>query len=251
MSFPPVPPSKHWDRFTMLVWQYKTDVMKDKALYESLNLRGFHVDRQNGKLQAFAKESGWPYYVDHAADKGFLHLGKRVDPISGKKDVVQRPNSLADPKVMAEVRRSSPRTSPPRRDLRGGLRVRRRDQHRQLLLADRGRRPSPRGRRVSQVPGEDVRHGREAERPVRDDVRLVRRRSSPGATRRCGSSSGPTPSGSVNLSPWCDWRSAMDTQWADALADLTRTANGVDAEVPAGFVGGQGPALSAATTIAS
>ena len=54
-AVPPVPPSKHWDRFTMLVWQYKTDVMKDKALYESLNLRGFHVDRQNGKLQAFAK----------------------------------------------------------------------------------------------------------------------------------------------------------------------------------------------------
>jgi len=73
-AVPPVPPPKQWDRFTMLVWQFKTDVLQDKALYESLNLRGFHVDRQNGKLQAFAKESGWPYYVDHAADKGFLHL---------------------------------------------------------------------------------------------------------------------------------------------------------------------------------
>ncbi|RPH37968.1 MAG: hypothetical protein EHM91_14410, partial [Planctomycetota bacterium] len=102
---PPVPPPKSWDRFTMLMWQYQTDVIRDKAAYESLNLRGFHVDRRNDKLQAFARESGWPYYVDHAADKGFLHLGKRVDPISGKKEVVVRPNSLCDPKVLRDMKR--------------------------------------------------------------------------------------------------------------------------------------------------
>src|SRR5688572_8994310 len=104
-AVPPVPPSKHWDRFTMLMWQYKTDVTRDKALYESLNLRGFHVDRQNAKLQAFGKETGWPYYVDHAADKGFLHLGRRAEAIAGKKEIVERPRSLADPKVVGQMKK--------------------------------------------------------------------------------------------------------------------------------------------------
>ena len=29
---PSIPPPKHWDRFVMLVWQYKTDVTRDRAV---------------------------------------------------------------------------------------------------------------------------------------------------------------------------------------------------------------------------
>jgi hypothetical protein len=47
--------------------------------------------------------------------------------------------------------------------------------------------------------------------------------------------------GKVNLSPWCDWHSFMDTQFADTLKELTRYANSLDPATPAGFVGGQSP----------
>jgi hypothetical protein len=39
-----------------------------------------------------------------------------------------------------------------------------------------------------------------------------------------------------------DWRSYMDTQFADCLAELTRFTNSLDLTTPAGFVGGQQPA---------
>ena len=47
--------------------------------------------------------------------------------------------------------------------------------------------------------------------------------------------------GSVNFSAWCDWRSAMDTHFSEVLAELTTYCNTLDATVPAGFVGGQAP----------
>jgi len=100
-----VPPPTYWDRFTMLVWQYQTDVTRDQALYESVNLRGFHIDRENPKLRDFAKSSGWPFYVDHAAGKGILHLGKLADPILHKREIVSRPNSLADPKTIERLKK--------------------------------------------------------------------------------------------------------------------------------------------------
>jgi hypothetical protein len=53
----------------------------------------------------------------------------------------------------------------------------------------------------------------------------------------------PDALGKINLSPWCDWRSHMDTQWADCLAGLTRYANSLDPETPAGYVGGQAPCV--------
>src|SRR5205823_3403518 len=62
-----------WNRFQMLVWQYRTPPPgpEAKRLYESVNLHGIHLD--NGfpdALFQFAKENGYPYYVDHTAGKG-------------------------------------------------------------------------------------------------------------------------------------------------------------------------------------
>jgi hypothetical protein len=237
---PPVRPPKQWDKFTMLVWQFKTDVTRDRALYESLNLHGFHVDRQNGKLQAFGKETGWPYYVDHAADKGYLHLAKRADAIAGKKEIVERPHSLADPKVMDEVRKILVRN----------------------VAAAKGTTA------VAYAFDDEISIGSFCS-PIEADghplaVAAYRRflEKTYGTIEKLNAEYGttyasfdavepksyeavreqlkPDAIGRTNLSPWCDWRSAMDTQWADALADLTRTANGADPDVPAGFVGGQG-----------
>ena len=94
-AVPDVVPPKSWDHFVILPWQFKTDAPRDRALYESVNLRGFHIDRKNNGLQAFARETNWPYYVDHAAGKGYLHLGAAGDALSRKSGILVRPNSLA------------------------------------------------------------------------------------------------------------------------------------------------------------
>ncbi|MCZ7647176.1 MAG: hypothetical protein M5U26_18295 [Planctomycetota bacterium] len=106
---PTVPPPKSWENFVVLVWQFQTELPRDKALYESVNLKGFHIDYVDPRLQTFAKESGWPYYVDHAARKGYLHLrDKDVDPIMAQfkksKQALPRPNSLADPKTVETMK---------------------------------------------------------------------------------------------------------------------------------------------------
>jgi len=238
---PPVPPPKSWDRFTMLVWQYQTDVVRDKAVYESLNLRGFHVDRRNNKLQEFGKETGWPFYVDHAADKGFLHLGKRVEPISGKKEIVVRPNSLSDPKVLRDMKK---------------------------ILTENV--TAAKGSTVVAYAFDDEISTGNFTSPIETDghplsIAGYRKflESMYGSIDRLNAQYGTTYSsfdavepksyedvreqlkpdslGRVNLSAWCDWRSAMDSSWVDVLADLTRTANAIDPSVPAGYVGGQAP----------
>ena len=104
---PEIAPPKSWDHFVILPWQYKTDAPRDKALYESINLHGFHIDRRNNALQAFARETNWPYYVDHAAGKGYLHLGKASEALLRKNGIQVRPNSLADPATMEEIGRAS------------------------------------------------------------------------------------------------------------------------------------------------
>lgn len=238
----PVPPPKHWDGFVMLVWQYQTDVTRDKAAYESLNLRGFHVDRRSDKLQAFAKETGWPYYVDHAADKGYLHLGKQVDAIQHKKEIVVRPRSLADPKVMDEVKAiltknvaaakgstavayafddeiSTGNFASPIETDGNPLAV---AAYRKFLASMYGT-----------IGALNDEYG--TKHASFDDVDPTSYEGVRGQIK-------PDTIGKMNLAPWCDWRTAMDTQWSDALAQLTRTANGVDPATPAGYVGGHTPA---------
>jgi hypothetical protein len=238
-----VPPPKAWDHFVMLVWQYQTDVTKDQALYESVNLRGFHIDRESDKLKAFAKTSGWPFYVDHAAGKGILHLGKLAEPILRQRDVVVRPNSLADPKNIERLKK--------------------------LLSQNIS---SAKGYPVVAYAFDDEISTGNFVSPVETDgsplsVAAYRRflESSYGSIQALNTEYGttypdfatiepksfeayraqlkPDALGKINLSPWCDWRSFMDTQWADSLADLTRYSNSLDPDTPAGYVGGHTPCV--------
>jgi len=71
-----IPTRPGWNQFRILVWQYKTSVLKDIDLYRRVGLRGFHIDRGagNDKIVEFSIRERLPYYVDHTADKGFLYL---------------------------------------------------------------------------------------------------------------------------------------------------------------------------------
>lgn len=242
-NVPDVPIPESWDKYTILVWQFKTNVETDKALYESVNIRGFHIDRSNAVKQAFANETKWPFYVDHTASKGYLHLADKVrSTMSAEqkktKGLMVRPNSLADPKVVAEAKGHIKKNieaargssvlayafddevsignfgSPIEADAHPLALAKYRAFLKELYGNDIEKLNAQYGKRhssfdeVQPLPYEGVRKGLQ-----------------PGAIDK------------INLSVWCDWRSAMDTHFAEAMADFTRYANTLDPKTPAGVVG--------------
>jgi hypothetical protein len=238
---PEVDPPKSWSNFVILPWQYKTDAPRDRALYESVNLHGFHIDRRNDALQAFARETHWPYYVDHAAGKGYLHLGAAGDKISRKNDVVVRPNSLADPATMEAMKKL----------LQANVSAARGSSVVAYAFDDEistGSFCSPIETDASPASVAAYRKFLEAE--YGDVGRLNAEYGtsyasfgeiSPKSYEAYRSQLTPENLGRVNLAPWCDWRSFMDTQFSTALAELTAYSDSLDPATPAGFVGGQSP----------
>jgi hypothetical protein len=104
---PSIPARPEWNRFKILIWQYKTSVLNDFHFYQKVGLGGFHTDRGAGKenLVEFSLKEQFPYYVDHAADKGFLHLKEPdVQAVTGKYGLTIRPYSLADPDTLKQIK---------------------------------------------------------------------------------------------------------------------------------------------------
>lgn len=240
-----VPPPKYWDHYLVMPWQTGHSVLNAQADYEALNLHGFHVDRRNSKAAQLSKDKKWLFYVDHAADKGYLHLRKdaRYKKISRKRTIVVRPNSLADPVVMKKMK--------------GFL-----DKN---IAAAKGAYP------VAYALDDEISTG-SFTTPVETDghpasVKGYRKfladfydNDIAKLNKQYGSSYASFDAispksfesfraqvkgkglGRVNLSQWCDWRSYMDTQFARVLGELVRHCNKLDPNVPCGFVGGCGPA---------
>jgi len=97
------------NRFSILVWPYKTDILRDFELYRKLGIRGFQIDRGAGagqeKKVEFSIKQNIPYYVGHAADKGFLHLTRNNrKAVTNQHGLVIRPHSLADPRTLAKMK---------------------------------------------------------------------------------------------------------------------------------------------------
>ena len=89
-----------WRRFVILVWQWQNDVRQDWRLYDLAGLHGFHIDWGATKddLVRVSRQRRFPYYVDHAAGKGILHLTDDLrSSVIGKESLLVRPYSLADP----------------------------------------------------------------------------------------------------------------------------------------------------------
>ncbi len=238
-----VPPPKYWDHYVVMIWQFKTNVLKDHEKYASININAFHIDRNNPKSAAFSKEHKWPFYVDHAADKGYLHLGKNASKLGKKpKGIIVRPNSLANPATIAKMK-SFLDTNIPRAKDAYPLGYALDDEVSLGTFCSPyevdGSPQSIQGYRKSlkQLYGGDIKKlnaeygssyaGFDAIKPK--PFEAVRRQITAKTI------------GKINLSEWCDWHSYMDTQFAEAIAELVRHANSLDPKVPCGFVGGQGP----------
>ena len=238
-----------WKRFVLLVWQYKTPPPgpEAKRLYDSLNLRGIHLDNGFSEtLLRFAKDNNYVYYVDHAAGKGDLYL-KREEWEAFLKNYRQdrsrpvRPRSLWDAAVRARLKqrlrenitraKTGPAlayafddeisvtsfTSPADFDWSPeGL-----AHFRKWLQAEYGALE-----KLNAEWGGKFTRWEEVVPQGVDDLRPCHAQ----------------PLDRWNLAPWLDHRRFMDSAWADLLAELTREANALDPTVPAGFVGGQAPA---------
>ena len=245
-TVPEVKPPKAWDHFVILMWQFQTDVKRDQAVYESLNLNGFHVDRRSDDLVAFGKEKGWPFYVDHAADKGILHLGDNekhpnVAKVYRKREMIARPNSLADPATVAK--------------LHGFLSERIAAAKGSTAVAYAFDDEISLGHFCAPAEVDTGEHALAFYRKqLKEEYQTIDKLNAQyGTSHKDFDSIAPVGFneargqvvnggiGKMNLSAWCDWRAAMDTLFAEVLADLTRFSNGIDPTVPAGFVGGQGP----------
>lgn len=241
---PAVPARSEWNRFKILVWQYQTSVLRDIDLYRQAGLGGFHIDRGAGqdKLVEFSMKERFPYYVDHAADKGFLYLtGNNVKAVTGKRSLATRPHSLADPKTIQQMKEHLARNinttkkglalayafddeislgsfvTPCDVDIHplsiAWFREWLRNEYKQINSLNKEWDTNFRSfDEVIPKGFEDVR--RNAQRP---------------------------PLARWNLAPWMDFRHFMDFQFASVLSELTRYANSLDPKTPAGFVGGQGP----------
>ncbi|MGC4002097.1 MAG: beta-galactosidase [Pirellulales bacterium] len=242
VEVPAVKPPRVWANFEIFVWQYQTNVLRDHESYRSVGLRAFHIDRNDPRAKAFAEESGRPYYVDHLADKGYLHLGNKLDEqILRKKELIERPVSLADPATLDKVKQI----------LRKNVAADRGSQAAAYALDDEvslGSFVAP--SEVDASPSGVSVYREWLQREYRTIDALNRRYGTKYAAfadvapKSFEAFRGQLVSGKldkVNLSAWCDWRSAMDTHFADTLAELTREANTLDPHTPVGIVGGQMP----------
>ena len=241
LAVPYVKPKPIWNRFVILVWQYKTDVRKDLPLYKQVNLRGFHIDRGAGRgnLVRFAAENKLPYYNDHAADKGYLHLTSTKGRILRKNTVVPRPYCLVDPKTLDILKGHLRKNISVTKD--GPVVAYAFDDEVSLgsfnspaevdgsplsVAAYRKWLGKTYGSvlKLNETWGTSFTALEEAEPVSFESVR--------------GKHTSP-PLAKWNLSRWMDWRSYMDTQFAECMATLSRYANSLDPTTPAGFVGGQ------------
>ncbi|MEW6378711.1 MAG: alpha-amylase family protein [bacterium] len=241
---PAIPIRPEYKQFRILIWQYGTSVMKDLDLYRKAGFCGFHIDRGSGKekLAQFSLENRLPYYVDHVGDKGFLYLtGNRIASVTDKHGLATRPHSLADPKTIAQIKQHITKNIMATKE--------------GYVLAYAFDDEISLGRMVTpcdvDIHPESIAWFRKW---LQNRYGNVDRLNNQWGTS-FGSFSEVLPQGFEevrkklpvkhlsrwNLSPWMDFRSFMDFQFASVLADLTHHANTLDPNTPAGFVGGQAP----------
>ena len=235
-AVPFVTPNRNWPRFVILIWQYKTRARQDFELYRKAGFWGFHIDRGHGQdaTVAFARDNKMPYYVDHAADKGYLHLTDRTGKgrILRKRGIVRRPHCLVDPKLLdllkGHLKRNVTTTKA------GPVVAYAFDDEISL-----GSFNSPAEVDGSPLSVEAYRRWLKQQYATPDALSLQ-------WGRQVGSFADAQPvsfeavRGAHTKAPFAKWNlSYMDTQFADCLAELSRYTNTLDPATPSGFVGGQ------------
>ena len=244
LTVPAIPSRAEWKHFRILVWPWQTSVLEDYPLYEKLGLGGFQIDRGAGQEEktGFSLIHDFPYYAGHVADKGFLYLtGENREAVTGRKNLLIRPRSLADPETIAQMKAHMDKNI---RTAKKGL-----------VLAyafddeiSLGTFTNPADLDIHPLSLDWFREwlkkeygtvnalNRQWDTAYRDFAEVM-----PQGFEQIRKNLAPGQPNQWNLSPWMDFRHFMDFQFAAVLAELTRHANGTDPKTPAGFAGGQAP----------
>lgn len=228
--------------FQILVWQYKTEAQRDVDLYRSVNLNAWHIDRGDGQetRRRWAVDQQMPYYVDHAAGKGILHLTPRsgLDDIARDGSPSPRPWSFFDPATMVELKARLDRNVPPVAD--GPVVA--------IALDDEvslGTFNSPLEVDFSPAAFAEFRKWLPSRYASTRDLRAAWNSSDVGSVvpvpyeRVRGQIAQPTSE--WRLAPWLDFRAFMDGAQADTFRSLVEYTNRLAPNVPVGVVGGQQP----------
>jgi Beta-galactosidase trimerisation domain/Beta-galactosidase len=233
-----------WRRFIILVWQWQNDVREDGRLYDLAGLHGFHIDRGATKddLVRLSRRRRFPYYVDHAAGKGILHLTDDLrESVIGKESLLVRPHSLADPNTIELIKSL--------------LRVNVATTSKGLVYAyafdDEISLGSFNNPAEVDVHPLSLRWYRQWLQHRYGTIQNLNKawgtsnasfeKVEPVGFEEVRKSSSDFRFSKWDLSRWMEWRHFMDYQFAQVLADLTRYTNKLDPRTPAGFVGGQQP----------
>ena len=223
-----IPPKEYWDKFTILVWQYQTDVKKDLKAYKSVNINGFHIDGTSKDLANFSRDKNLPFFVDHAAGKGYLYLkNDDVNKIKKKLTVVDRPNCLLDSSVMAKMKallKSSISAA------KGGY---------PLFYAFDDEIST--GSFTSPIETDGCSESVAAYKKYQEERFGSVKYSRPSSFEDVRPALSTKNLSKWDLAKWMTWRSYMDNYFADVLLELTKYANSVDPSTPAGFVGSHNP----------
>jgi hypothetical protein len=245
-SVPYLAPPDYWNRYLIQVWQYQTEARRDLDQYRSVGLHAFHIDRgwKQDELVAFARENDLPYYVDHAADKGLLHLTEKtgVNGILKKHELLPRPVSLSDPAVIETLKEHLRKNVTATKE--GPVLAYSFDD--EISLASFNS-PSE----VDNSPATVALYREWLAAKYENDIAMLNRAW--GSTHADFSTAAPVsfeevrpmhnkpPFSRWRLAPWMDWRAFMDSHFSEVLAGLTRYTNSLDPRIPAGFVGAQQP----------
>lgn len=245
-SVPYLAPPDYWNRYLIQVWQYQTEVRRDLGQYRAVGLQAFHIDRgwKQDDLVAFARENNLPYYVDHAADKGLLHLTEKtgVKDILRKHELVARPVSLSNPAVIAKLKGHLEKNVATTKE--GPVLAYSFDD--EISLASFNS-PSE----VDNSPATVLLYREWLAAKYENDISRLNKAW--GTDRADFTTAEPVsfeavrpghnlpPFSDWRLAPWMDWRAFMDSHFSGVLADLTRYTNTLDPRIPAGFVGAQQP----------
>jgi len=238
-----IPSHPGQNRFSILVWPYKTDILRDFELYRKLGIRGFQIDRGAGqeKKVEFSIKQNIPYYVGHAADKGFLHLTRNNrKAVTNQHGLVIRPHSLADPRTLAKMKDH----------LRRNVTATKKGRVLAYAFDDEislGRMTNPCDVDIHPLSLQWFRKWLEKEYSSIERLNLQWETLYDGFDTVMPQSfeqvrkNTKKPLSRWNLSRWMDFRHFMDFQFAAVLSELVLYTNTLAPGIPAGFVGGQGP----------
>lgn len=234
-----------WNSFKIIVWPYNTTILKDFEIYRKLGFGCFQIDRgasANQKYVDFSIKHNFPYYVGHAADKGFLYLTRgNKKNVTGKLGLATRPHSLATSSTIEKMKEHLLKNVTATK--------------RGLVLAYAFDDEISLGRLVNPCDVDihplSLEWFRKWLRHEYGTIKQLNRQWNtsfnsfdevmPQWFEKVRKRANKPPLSRWNLSPWMDFRHFMDFQFAAVLAELTRYTNTIDPKIPAGFCGGQGP----------